>query len=260
MTALADKYCRVYRQGFVPIFVSDRLDAVLLAEAAISAGAKAVEITCRRERVVDDIRRVRRAFPDLLVFAGSVIDDGPIFEFLRSRRPWIPSLAELSDLDIHGFVSALPLAPRTISHLSSTHLVIPGVETVGEAVWAVEAGAHFAKFFNTALLGEHRRVGLVMSAAFHHLLPIFVTGGVTLEKIDSYVEAGAALLGSGWDVILGDSYGSIQERPRVEELSAGLSRYLEAINRARAKHHPDLRGETTAEYLKKIPHYHPFFR
>lgn len=260
MMSLVEKYCLLYRQGFVPIFVSDRLDAVILAEAAVRAGAKAVEITCRRERIVDDIRRVRKAFPELLVFTGSVVDDGPMAEFLRSRRPEVPSLAELLDLDIDGFVSALPLSPETIARLSRTHLVIPGVETVSEAVRAVEAGAHFAKFFTAVLIGEHRRVALVMSAALHRLLPIFVTGGVTLEKIEPYVEAGAALLGSGWDVILGGRYRELLEKPGPEELADALRRYLDAVSGVRARHQPGLGGDTPAEYLAKIPHYHPFFR
>ena len=131
---LVERYRIIHQQGFIPIFVSDRLDAVQLAEAAVAAGAKAIEITCRRAAVCDDIRRVRSAIPELLVLAGSVIDDGPIAEFLRAQRPRIPTLNQLCDLGVDGFVSALPLSLESIARFSTTHLLIPGVETVTEAV------------------------------------------------------------------------------------------------------------------------------
>lgn len=46
MRSLVNQYLTLYRQGFVPIFVADRLDAVQLADACVMAGAMAVEITC----------------------------------------------------------------------------------------------------------------------------------------------------------------------------------------------------------------------
>jgi 2-dehydro-3-deoxyphosphogluconate aldolase/(4S)-4-hydroxy-2-oxoglutarate aldolase len=258
--ALAERYRAVHQQGFLPIFVADRLDAVQLAEAAVAAGAKAVEITCRRAAVCDDIRRVRAALPELLVLVGSVVDDGPLLNFLQSQRPRIPSIAQLCDLGVDGFVSALPLSQRTIERLASTHVLVPGVETVTEAVRAIEAGAHFAKFFNTNSLGEHHRVAMVTSSPLYGLLPIFVTGGVTLAKIDPYVEARVALLGSGWDMILGGYYQFAQENPKTAELAAALKRYLLAMTEARARHQPQLGGNDTRQYLRSIPHYHPFLQ
>ena len=61
---LAEHYVTLHRQGFVPILVADRFDAVLLAEAAVAAGAEIIEITCRRRGVCDDIERIKKAFPN----------------------------------------------------------------------------------------------------------------------------------------------------------------------------------------------------
>lgn len=258
MRPLVERYVTLHRQGFVPIFVSDRFDAVQLAEAAVAAGAKAVEITCRRATVCEDIRRVRAALPDLMILVGSTVDDGPILDFLQRRRPEMPSLAQLADLGVDGFVSALPLSLDTIARWSATHLLIPGVETVGEAVRAVEAGAHFAKFFNTSSLGEHRRVALATSAALHAALPIFVTGGVILAKVDAYVEARSAVLGSGWDVILGERYRAAEEDPQTVALASALREYMTTMAESRSRHQPQLGGNSTVEYLGNLPHYHPF--
>jgi 2-keto-3-deoxy-6-phosphogluconate aldolase len=258
--SLAERYRTLHQQGFVPIFVSDRFDAVQLAVAAVVAGAKVVEITCRRTTVREDIRRVRSALPELLILAGSTADGGHLGKFLRARQPEVPNLDELGDLGVDGFVSALPLSPETIARWSPTHLVIPGVETVGEAVSAIEAGAHFAKFLSTSFLGEHRRVSTVTSAPLFGLLPIFATGGVTLPKIDLYVEARAALLGSGWDAILGERYQAIQDNPKTSELAEPLRQCLTAMAEARAKHQPQLGGNDTRQYLRSISHYHPFWQ
>ena len=140
MQQLAENYVTLHRQGFVPIFVADRFDAVLLAEAAVAAGAEVIEITCRRRSVCDDIERIKKAFSELIILVGSTVDDGPMLDFLQWRRPDMPSIDRLCDLGVEGIVSAMPLSLDTVARLSQTHLVIPGVESITEAVQAVNAG------------------------------------------------------------------------------------------------------------------------
>lgn len=258
MLPLIERYCILHRQGFAPIFIDDRLDAVMLAETAVAAGAEIVEITCRRASVCDDIRRVKAALPELLVLAGSAVDDGPMLEFLRTRRPGVPTINQLCDLGVDGLVSAWPLCHATVSRLAKTHLLLPGVETVSESVQAVEAGAHFGKLFSLDRLGEHQRVALMTSSPLHGLLPIFVAGGVTRAKIESYVASRVALLGAGWGLILGERYQTMQDNPDPHELRSALRQFLETMWTARAKHQPELGGDTSARYLRTITHYHPF--
>ncbi|MBN2293637.1 MAG: hypothetical protein JXM70_14505, partial [Pirellulales bacterium] len=186
METMAQRYRIVHQQGFLPICVDDRFDAMVLAEAAVQAGAKAIEITCQRARIREELFQIRRQLPELLVMVGSAVDEGPMLDFLKRRRPSMPSIDELIDLGAHGFVSAMPISLETIARVTQTHLFIPGVETPTEVVRAVEAGAHFAKFYNVIHLGEHLRVDLLMGPALHRLLPLMITGGVTREKIDSY--------------------------------------------------------------------------
>ena len=148
MKTLSQRYCQTHQQGFVPIFVNDCFDAVQLTQACVAAGANTIEITCRRKNVTDEIKRIRKAFPDLIIMAGSTVDDGPMLNFLKTRRPDMPSLDELAQLDIDGFVSMMPISLKTIEKFSKSHIIVPGVETFEQAVQAIEAGAHFTKFFN----------------------------------------------------------------------------------------------------------------
>jgi len=96
-------------QKFVPIFVKDDFDAVFLAECSVAAGYRAIEITCRRDNVVDEIKCVKSAFPDLVVMVGSIVDDGPMLDKIKQQRPDFPSIEQLLDLGIDGLVCAMPL-------------------------------------------------------------------------------------------------------------------------------------------------------
>ena len=48
MAELIGKYRKILEQGFMPICVGDRFDIGILAQAALDAGASAIEITSRR--------------------------------------------------------------------------------------------------------------------------------------------------------------------------------------------------------------------
>jgi 2-dehydro-3-deoxyphosphogluconate aldolase/(4S)-4-hydroxy-2-oxoglutarate aldolase len=254
MCNVREKYRRVHEQAFVPIFVADRFDALALAEAAQEAGATAIEITCRRPMARVEVRQVKQSFQDLIVLVGSVVDDGPLLDHLRRRDPQFPSIAQLVDAGADGFVSALPLTASTIERYAPTHLMIPGVETLSEAVAAVQHGAHFAKLFTADLAGGASRVARLTCAATHGLVPLFVTGGITLPRVAEYLNAGAAVVGSGWDVICGVDYLSLQEGDDRTKLVRQLRGFIAGAAVARPPR-PDVDDHT---YVKSLPHYSPF--
>lgn len=259
---LLQKYHALYRQGFVPIFVADRFDAVMLAEASIAAGARVIEVTCRRAEALSEIQRIKARFPELIVLAGSTVDDGAMLHFLKRRRtPPMPSLADLASAGADGFVSAMALSTTTIARWSRTHLLIPGVETVSEAVAVLEAGAHFAKLFTADLVGGPARVRRMTSAPLHGLLPLFVTGGISLQRIAEYVDAGAILLGAGWDLMLADRYQPLQNEPHSTALAEALKSFLVAMSDARKTFAPRIASLSVVEgrqLVDALPHYHPF--
>jgi len=254
---LTQKYLAVHRQGFMPIFVQDQFDARLLVDCAVAAGAEAIEITCRRSAVLEEVRWARKAHPQLTIVAGSVVDDGPLLSNLQRRRPDMPSIDALLAAGVDGVVSALPLRLKTIERVSRTHLVIPGVETMTEAVAVVEAGAHFAKLFTADLLGGSARVARMTCAATHGVLPLFVTGGITLARIEEYVKAGAAMLGSGWDVILGSDYVSLQKTPDQAVIAGALVSFLSGMLTARHSLPDTWPDVNSADYAHRLRHFVP---
>jgi hypothetical protein len=98
----------------MPIFVNDRLDAVELAGICVAAGFKAVEITCRISRVLKEIKSVKMTYPELLVLVGSVVDDGVLLPFLKSRQEDFPSMEQLAAVGADGFVARLPFSEVTL--------------------------------------------------------------------------------------------------------------------------------------------------
>jgi 2-dehydro-3-deoxyphosphogluconate aldolase/(4S)-4-hydroxy-2-oxoglutarate aldolase len=255
---IKDKYVNVHKQGWIPIFVNDKLDALQLAKICVDSGLKAIEVTCRRPAVLAEIRQIRKAYPDLIILVGSVVDDDNIMQgFLRKRRADFPTMEQLKELGVDGFVAQLPFSERSLEKYADDFIMIPGVETVSEAVDVLNAGAHFAKFCSSTPL----RIKQINSDATHRLFPIFYTGGAALNTLEDYVQSGTALIGGGWDLMLKDKYVEMQSNFNSEIITEKLMAYKEQIDQARSTHVPNFDQLYTADtntYLKALTHFHPF--
>lgn len=254
---LQRKYVELHKQGWVPIFVNDRLDALTLAEICVDAGFRAIEITCRRSGICKEIRQIRERFPELLILVGSVVEESVLLPYLRTKRADFPSMEQLAELGVDGFVAQLPFSHRTLTAYASEFLMIPGVETIREAVNALNAGAHFVKFCSA----PPNRMKQINSEATYRLFPIFYTGGATLESVGAYIQSGAVLLGGGWDLMLAEQYEQMQTALDPHLAAARLTAYGKAHHEARAQINShwmrDMRAEP-AEYLSRLSHFHPF--
>lgn len=251
------KYVDIHKQGWMPIFVNDALDASQLAEACVTSGCKAIEVTCRRPNAVEEIRAIRRAYPDLIILAGSVVEDSVLLAYLQNKRPGFPSMQRLEDAGVDGFVAQFPFSEDTIRAYAHRSILIPGVETLAEAVSALRAGAHFCKFCSSS----PTRIQQLNSEATHRLLPIFYTGGASLTLIPEYVRAGAAMIGGGWDLMLADL--DLEDRVpyHADLLVERLLRFKQTVHEARMEHHAGFAERWSADpdtYLRGLTHYHPF--
>jgi len=258
-TTLKDTYVRIHRQGFMPIFVRDELDAVKLAGACREAGISAIEITCRRDGVLDEVAAVKRAYPDMIVLAGSTVDDPEIVAFIKSKKPGMPSLDELAAAGADGFVAQLPFKRETFEKYAATHILAPGVTTIKEAYDMLQMGAHFTKFCYLTK-DDLKKVN---GDPVHGIFPLFIVGGVTLDKIEGYIQAGAAMVAAGWDVILGADYAAARKNPDYRLASERVAHFADAVRAARSQFFPGMFPAEPAsadDYLKSLPHYHPFWR
>ena len=253
MSRLFRAYQTFHKQGFIPIFVDDNFNSRLLIEACVAAGIKGIEYTLRRKDADRMIPWIRRNYPDLYILAGSTLDNENIVVKARRRHPQLLTLSQLDGLDVDGFVSIVGWNLDSIRKYSGYRIVIPAAASVTEAFQQVGAGAHFIKLLcpDIPLIRGFRN-----DASFDYC-PIMVTGGMTLERIPKAIEAGAVLIGSGFDLILKKQPTGVS----VRKIAGILKNYLNNVKEARARKWPCLAkaiNRNDQVWLDSLPHHHPF--
>lgn len=253
MSRLFEAYRAAHEQAFIPIFCQDDLDSKREVEACLEAGCRVLEYTQRKPDAREMIPWIRETYPDVYLLVGSTIDDDAIVRRMRRRHPQLRTLAEIADVGVDGFVSMLGWSEASIRRYAPTHVVAPTAMTVREALLQTGAGAQFQKLAGSDLAFVKRCRG---AAAFEYC-PILVTGGQTVDKLAATFEAGAALVGSGFDLTLKGRDANIG----VAEIAEVVREYVSAAQEARAAVWPELGGAGRADratWLRALPHWHPF--
>ncbi|MFD1600804.1 bifunctional 4-hydroxy-2-oxoglutarate aldolase/2-dehydro-3-deoxy-phosphogluconate aldolase [Halobellus rarus] len=157
-----------------------------VAGALADGGVDVIEVTADTDGALDTISRLSSAFDrsDLLVGAGTVLDSETASAALRAGAEFVvtPSFDA-------GVV-------RTCNRYGA--VVAPGVMTPTEAVDAYEAGADVLKVFPASTLGPGHIASL--KGPLEHL-PLLPTGGVSLDNVEAFVEAGADGVGVGSSLV-----------------------------------------------------------
>src|SRR4051812_5855946 len=175
MTRRAEAANSIRRSGVVAVVrtrESDRVTAI--AEALLEGGLSAIEITTTVPGAVDVLRALSSSLGNrVLLGAGTVLD-------LDSARRVIDAGAR--------FIAS-PIFRRGLLELCHEHdvAVAPGCFSPTEIFEAWEAGADFVKVFPAAALGPSYFREL--RGPLPHL-PIMPTGGVTLDNVGDWIQAG----------------------------------------------------------------------
>jgi 2-keto-3-deoxy-6-phosphogluconate aldolase len=253
MRNVFDVYRAVHSQGFVPIFVEDQFDSHRLLEGCLLAGFKCVEYTLRRRDAHLMIPWIRKNYPDVILLAGSTLDNERIVAHVRRQHPQMLTIAQLADLGVDGFVSMIGWSEQSIRRYSAVHLVIPTAMTVNEAFEQVGYGAHFIKLLGPDVSFVKR---CRADAAFGYC-PIMVTGGMTCQQIPAAIEAGAVLVGAGFDLTLKGHTKDVDPKT----IASVLKEYQAVVKKARTACYPQLAANSDSNkelWLDSLPHYHPF--
>lgn len=160
-------------------------DLMAVAEALASGGVRAMEITLNTPGALPSITAIRRELsPTLRVGAGTILgpedarkanDAGA--EFMITPTLQIDSIAVCN-------AQGLPIAC--------------GCLTPTEALAAHQAGADFIKLFPADTLGPGYVRALLAPLPFLKIIP---TGGVALENMAAYVEAGCVGVALGSNLV-----------------------------------------------------------
>lgn len=172
------------RHGVVPVVTIDRVDAAPpLGEALIAGGLPCAEITYRTEAAPGAIESLTRAYPDMLVGAGTVLTVAQATEAVEAGARFLVS--PVLDDDVVGWC------------LTNEVPLIPGVLTPNEVARASVHGLEFLKFFPAASGGGP--AALEALAVVFPMIRFVPTGGVGLDELPSYLRLPAvAACGGSW--------------------------------------------------------------
>ena len=152
------------------------------ARAIFDAGIRIIEVPLNSPDPFASIERIASALGErALIGAGTVLDPADV---LRVR-------------EAGGLLIVSPnTEPQVIQATVEAGMVsCPGMFTPTEAFTALAAGAHALKFFPGEAASP--RVLIALRAVLPKDVPVMVTGGVSLESIAGWMDAGASGVGLG---------------------------------------------------------------
>jgi 2-dehydro-3-deoxyphosphogluconate aldolase / (4S)-4-hydroxy-2-oxoglutarate aldolase len=179
---------RILSVGIVPVVrASSSAEARMAAEAVCKGGIPIVEITMTVPGAVEVIRELAKHFsPDqLLVGAGTVLNPEQAQRCLDAGAQFLVS---------PGF------NPKTVALAAAERrLIMAGALTPTEVISAWEAGSDFVKVFPAGNVGGPKYIKALKGPLPD--VPLIPTGGVNLQTAAEFLEAGAAALGIGGELV-----------------------------------------------------------
>jgi len=187
----------IQSEKIMAVIRSDSVDrCVEIARSCYRGGIKILEITFTVPDAEKAISIISRELPEAYVGAGTVLTDGQFDLAIRSGARYVVSPHLSEELAIHSRAMEV--------------LYLPGIMTPTEYVKATGLGLSMVKVFP----------GDVLTPAFVKSLRgpfpearCVVSGGVSLDNINLWFEAGTAAVGIGSDLTKGTPL-QIEEKAR----------------------------------------------
>jgi 2-dehydro-3-deoxyphosphogluconate aldolase/(4S)-4-hydroxy-2-oxoglutarate aldolase len=208
---------RIIEIGIVPVVrASSPREARIAADAVCEGGIPIVEITMTVPGAVDVIRELTDGGgSDILVGAGTVLN-------VEAARRCLDAGAQF--LVSPGLnLQVVELAVR------EGKLMMAGALTPTEVITAWEAGSDFVKVFPCGLVGGAKYIK-ALKGPFPQV-PLVPTGGVNLNTVAEFIEAGAAALGIGGELVQAEAL----KANKPEVIVENARKFLAMIRQARAQ-------------------------
>ena len=208
---------RILDIGIIPVVrASSQREAHIAAEAVCKGGIPIVEITMTCPGAIDVIRELARsAGSEILIGAGTVLNAADARRCLDAGAQFLVS---------PGFNRATV----ELSVREST-LIMAGALTPTEIIEAWTAGSDLVKVFPCGQVGGAKYIKALQGPLPQ--IPLVPTGGVNLSTAADFIEAGAAALGIGGELVQPEALKSNKPEMIVET----ARKFLEIVASARAK-------------------------
>jgi 2-dehydro-3-deoxyphosphogluconate aldolase / (4S)-4-hydroxy-2-oxoglutarate aldolase len=209
---------RILSVGIVPVVrASSSAEARTAAEAVCKGGIPIVEITMTVPGAVEVIRELAKHFPpnELLVGAGTVLNPEQAQRCLDAGAQFLVS---------PGF------NPKTVALAAAERrLIMAGALTPTEVISAWEAGSDFVKVFPAGNVGGPKYIKALKGPLPD--VPLIPTGGVNLQTAAEFLEAGAAALGIGGELV----HPGHLKSGNTEAIVDAARTFVAIVNETRAK-------------------------
>jgi 2-dehydro-3-deoxyphosphogluconate aldolase/(4S)-4-hydroxy-2-oxoglutarate aldolase len=207
---------KIEKVGIVPcarVSVPDY--AIYAAETLYKSGIPVIEIPLTLREAPQVIEQLASRFADLVVGAGTVLDEASAQRSIDAGARFITS---------PGFV------PQVVACAKKAGVVVfPGALTPSEVIAGWTAGADFVKIFPAATVGGPLYVRALKVPLPH--IPLIVTGGVNQLTAADYIRSGASAIGVGRELLPPEALVHRQTH-RIELLA---SRFIKMVNEARER-------------------------
>jgi len=206
---------RIIEIGVVPVVrAASAREARIAADAVCEGGIPIVEITMTVPGAVQVIETLSARYGnEAIIGAGTVLDPESARASIRAGAQFIVSPA--LNLETIACCHELDVA------------VMPGALTPTEIVMAWNAGADLVKVFPAGAMGGASYIKSLKAPLPQ--IDLVPTGGVTLATAASFIEAGAAAIGVGADLVNVKAIRAGQP----EKVTEAARAYVEAVRTAR---------------------------
>ncbi|MBN2428117.1 MAG: bifunctional 4-hydroxy-2-oxoglutarate aldolase/2-dehydro-3-deoxy-phosphogluconate aldolase [Deltaproteobacteria bacterium] len=177
---------KLLQRPIIPVIViDDASSAEPLAEALLEGGLDIIEITFRTAAASEAIERIRKAFPEMLVGAGTIIDEQQAQQALNAGI---------------SFAVAPGLNPKIVKFFQGRGvLFIPGVMTPSEIEQGLELGCQLQKFFPAEAAGGVRMLKALAGPYKSRGVQFVPTGGINVDNMNDYLALpNVANVGGSW--------------------------------------------------------------
>lgn len=177
---------KIEKLKLVPVVKINNIeDALPLAEALCRGGLPVAEITFRTEAAEEAIRKIRAAFPKMLVGAGTVINKEQAERALAAGAQFLVSPGTSEEILAYAKERKVP--------------VFPGVCTPSELMTALAYDVKVVKFFPASCYGGLKTIE-ALAAPFSQIR-FMPTGGVNAANLQTYLQSEKIIAcGGSWMV------------------------------------------------------------
>jgi 2-dehydro-3-deoxyphosphogluconate aldolase/(4S)-4-hydroxy-2-oxoglutarate aldolase len=235
------------QDGFILVFNQDKLDIVKTAEALIKAGVNNMEVTCRINKPLEKLSRLRKELPDFASGSASLIDSPAMLDVYNKTHPQdpLPSLQEVVDAGACYLVSAINFRDESFEKFAGQIAMIPGCGSVTEVVSQFSKGANLCKIFPAKQLGGPGFVKAI-DPAIHKTISLVPTGGTNPGNIPDYIDVGVLVLGGSFSMIEKDTMKKIIDEQDYNLLAKELTTIKHLIDSLRVEKYPDINFTTAS--------------